>query len=108
MHLVLIHDQYVLRLDVSVDNIPLLHVYESINHLLNDVLGPLVIESLLLPEFLIQIAILGVLKHYIDALVIVEVAIESDDIRVSQSPLNLKFLLHLSEEVKLLQQIFMN
>ena len=48
---------------------------------------------------------LAVLKHDVDVLGIVEVAMQLHDVRVVQSPLNFEFALHLGEKVELFQHV---
>ena len=48
---------------------------------------------------------LAVLKHDVDVLGIVEVAVQLHDVRVVQSPLNFEFALHLGEKVELFQHV---
>ena len=61
------------------------------------------LKIFLLFEFLVQVAVMRVLQHHVNALVVIEVSVESDYVRVTESPLNLKFFLHLREEVEVLQ-----
>ncbi len=90
------------------DHISFLHVDQRIDYLPDDVLSLFLCEELLLPEFLVQVAILSILQHHVDALLIVEVPEEADDVRMSKAPLDLQLFLHLCKEVKLLQQVLLD
>ena len=105
---ILIHNEYVLWLNVSMDDIPFLHVDQCADHLSDDPLGFIIFEELLSFESLIQISVLSVLQHHVYALLIVEVTIQSDNVRVSESPLDLQLLFHLGEKVELLEQVLVN
>ena len=59
-------------------------------------------EALLAAQLLVQVAMLAVIEHNINILGVIEVPMQTDNVRVVQSPLNFEFTLHLRKEVKLL------
>ena len=61
MHLVQVHNEYVLRLDIAMNHVPLLHVGECEDYL-SDYVACLVIREEFLPfESLVQVPVLGIL-----------------------------------------------
>ncbi len=63
-------------------NVPLLHEYQGIDNLADYVLSFLFREIFLFSEFLVEVAILSILQDNVDVLFIIEIAEESDDVRV--------------------------
>lgn len=101
-----IKDQNVLWFYVSVDYVPDMHVAERRNHLSDQILGLLFWKRALSFQVLVQVVIVGQFKNDIDAGFIVEIAVESDYIRMSKPPLYLQFFLHLPKKVVLLEHFF--
>lgn len=103
-----VHDEDVLRFDVAMDDVPLLHVNECTHNLSDDVSRLLFRKILVLLQSLVEVAVVRVFKDHIHVLLIVEVAIEPDNVRMPQPPLNLQLFLHLRKEVELLKQVLLD
>jgi len=88
MHALLVENENVLRLDVSVDNISFLQVQQCLNHLRDYYLRLNFVKSLFSAQSLEQVTILAVLQHSVNVRFIVEVAVQADDVRVLKSVLN--------------------
>ena len=108
MHRIQIGNQNILGLNVSVDYVPVLKVEQSFDHLSYDVTGAVLAEALLAPQLLVQVAVFAVFEHHVDVLGVVEVPVQTDNIRMVQSPLNFKLAFHLAEEIKLLEHVLEN
>ena len=65
-------------------------------------------KTLLSPQFLVEVAKWGKFLDHINALIIIEISIQPDNVWMSQSVVNFHFFLHLREKVILLQQMFVN
>jgi len=103
MHSLLIENEDVLRLDVSVDYITFLQVQQCLYHLRNHYLSLIFVKSLLSFKSLKKVAILAVLQYYVNAWFVVEVAVQTDYVWVLESVLNFQFLFQLGEKVKFLE-----
>ena len=103
MHSLKICNQNILRLNVPVNHISLLQIEQGFDHLGDNVPGTILCEALLSAKFLIEVAMLAHLKHHVDVLCIVEVAMKTHNIWMVKSPLNFKLAFHLTEEVELLK-----
>jgi hypothetical protein len=108
MHSFDIGDKYILWLYVSVDDVALLKIDKRFYNLSYDHFCFHLVKILFSPKTLEQISSLTVLKHSVNILFVIEVTVESNYVWVLQPPLNLEFLFHLSEEVKLFQSSFHN
>ena len=108
MHPLLVHNQDVLRLDVSMNDIPLLHVEKSRDDLSDYVAGLILRKASFLFQSLVQVSVLRILKNDVDILLIVEVTKEADDMWMAQTPLDLELFLHLGEKVELFQQVLLH
>lgn len=108
MHLILVCNQDVFRLDVTVDHVTIREVDQCLNDLCDDQPCLFFREELLPPELLVQVPVLAELQHHVDTLFVVEVAVKPDKIRMVKSPLDLELPLHLGEEIKLLEHMLEN
>lgn len=61
MHLLQVHNEYVLRLDVTMYDVPLLHVYQAMHYLPYYVASLVIGEELLSFESLVQVPVLCIL-----------------------------------------------
>jgi len=61
MHFVQVHNEYILWLDIAMNDVPLLHVDECKYYLSDDVAGLIVYEELLSFESLVQVSMLSIL-----------------------------------------------
>ena len=61
MHLVQVHNEYILWLDIAMNDVPLLHVDECEHYLSDDVAGLIIYEELLSFESLVQVPVLCIL-----------------------------------------------
>lgn len=82
MHLFLVCNQDVLWFDVSVNNVPVLKVEQRLNDLCDDYSRFVLGEEFLSAQLLVEISVLAVLKHNVDTLCVVKVAIQSHDVWV--------------------------
>jgi len=103
----LVEDQDVFRFYVPVDNVAYVHVPEGRDNLANEILGLLLRKRALCLEVLVEVVEVCELENDVDAGFVVEVAVEAYDVGVPEPPLDLKLLLHLAEEIVLLQHVFL-
>ena len=82
MHLFLVCNQDVLGFDVSVNNVSVLKVEQRFNDLRDDYSSFVFGKEFLSTQLLVEISVLAVLKHNIDTLCVIKVAIKSHDIWV--------------------------
>ena len=82
MHLFLVCNQDVLWFDVSVNNVSVLKVEQRFNDLRDDYSSFVLGEEFFSAQLLVEISVLAVLKHNIDTLCVIKVAIKSHDIWV--------------------------
>ncbi len=108
MHALAVANQYILWLDVTVDDRSFLQVDQCFHNLSNHEFGFTLIKVLLSPQSLEQVAALTVFQHSIDVLFIVKVAIESYYVWVVETPLDFQFFLHLTEKIKFFESRFNN
>ncbi len=81
----------VLGFDVPVDDVLRVEVGEGVGHLV-DINGAAALrERAVLCELLVELALAGKLEHEKDALLVVEVAIEAEDVGMSEVLLDLDF-----------------
>ena len=106
MHLVQIGNQYVFRFNVSMNYVSVLEVNEGVNDLSYDDFALIFAKELFSPQFLVEVSILTIFKHYVDVGLVIKVSIEFDNVRMVKPPLYFEFPLHLREKVKLFQHSF--
>lgn len=98
-------NEYIFRLNVSMDHVSLLQIQQRVHHLINNVSRFVFAETFLTSQFLVQISVSAILEHHIDVLGVVKIPVEAYNVRVVQSPLNFEFSLHLTEKVKLFEHV---
>ena len=88
-------EKQILRLDVPVDDVFRMEVGEGVCHLV-DIDGTTALrEGAKLCELLVELALAGELEHEENTLLVVEVAVEAQDIGVSEVLLDLDFATNL-------------
>ena len=88
LQLTLRAQQQVLWLDVTVDDVLLVAVPEGGRHLEDELGGLAFGEAALVGQMLVELAVGGILQNEVDALVIVEVAVHSQDVLVAEVSLD--------------------
>ena len=104
VHPLQVRYQYVLWLDVSVNNVPILQVDQRFDHLRDDKLGFVLVKALFSSQALKKVAARAVLQHRVNVLLVIKIPINPHDVRVVEPPLNLQLLFHLRKKVKFFQR----
>lgn len=98
-------NQDILRLDVSMDDMLSMEIPKSRCHLGNVVSGLPLWEPVLATKMLVQLALSGKLENQKDALAVMEVAIQLEDVGVPQIALNLNLSSNLLLHTTMLQLV---
>jgi hypothetical protein len=75
--------EQILRFDVTMNDMLAVEVYQGVSHLVNVPSTPLLAEASVLAKLLVEFALSCELKHEENAFLVVEVAVEAENIRVS-------------------------
>lgn len=76
--------EQVFRFDVPMDNVLVMEIHQRVRHLVDVPRTPSLRERAVLAQLLVELAFARKLEHEKDPLLVVEVAVQSEHIRVSQ------------------------
>lgn len=84
-------EEQVLGLDIAMDNVLAMEVHQRVGHLVDVARAPLLTELAELAQLSVKLSLAGELEHEEDTLLIMEVAVEAEDVGVAQVLLNFDF-----------------